>query len=1086
MVNGESGIGAFIEPLVIILILVANATVGVVTETNAEKAIEELKAYEADVATVLRQGRWTVCPASHLVPGDVIEMVVGGRIPADIRICQVLSTEMRIDQSILTGESGSVGKETAAVIVASSNNIGGRVVAQDKINIAFSGTIVTAGRGRGVVIGTGAATAIGKIRDAMAEATEADTPLKKKLDEFGTLLSKVIAVICILVWVVNLPHFNDPLHGSWFGGALYYFKIAVALAVAAIPEGLPAVVTTCLALGTRQMAKRNAIVRKLPSVETLGCTTVICSDKTGTLTTNQMSVVKMAVVGSADGALAGFDVTGTSYAPEGKVYMSYSIGGGGAGGKDSSKTGNNNNNRELGCAADEPALLQLAMTCALCNDSRLQYAAEKGTYQRVGEATEVALRVLCEKIGLPGWQSMPQGLAGLSTRERATYCNDHWEQSFRRVSTLEFSRDRKMMSTLCSLIEGSGAAAASLSSNRAKNINKLVMFTKGAPESVLERCTTALTNGGGGNGGGGAADVVMMTPGLRTSLYSTVTQYAQESALRVLAIAIKKWPDAARSDIKTTDEQELTFVGLVAMQDPPRPEVRMAIKECYDAGIRVVMVTGDNKSTAESVSKQINLLPASLERKTGGGKGGGDDNGSMLMMMSMGQAHSPDQYKSLSGIEFDSLQPDSQEAAAHTMTVFSRVEPSHKSTLVSLLQRQGEIVAMTGDGVNDAPALKKADIGIAMGSGTAVAKHASDMVLADDNFATIVAAVAAGRSIYANTKQFIRYMVSSNIGEVVAIFSAALLGIPECLNPVQLLWVNLVTDGLPATAIGFNKPDSDIMRRPPRRPTEGIVDRWLFTRYMIVGMYVGVATAGGFVWWYLGFEGGPQMTWHQLRDFQHCSTNTTTSTTTVDGGTVVINDSIDCAVFRDSRGASTVAMTVLVIVEMFNALNALSENCSLLVLPPWSNPWLLGAIAVSVILHIIILYTPPLALMFSVVPLSWVEWKMVLMLSAPVVVVDEVLKIITRRNWGGFMGGSGSGGEGTSIDEGMMNSVGVVWGSLGRQAMLRLRSVAGLQGKRRWFGGDGGKKTYDDQGVGGSGTGEGLPLVSLPQRSNDD
>jgi P-type Ca2+ transporter type 2A len=1090
LVNGESGIGAFIEPLVIILILVANATVGVVTETNAEKAIEELKAYEADVATVLRQGRWTVCPASQLVPGDVVEMAVGGRTPADVRICQVLSTELRIDQSILTGESGSVGKETAAVIVGSANdNVGGRVVAQDKINVAFSGTIVTAGRGRGVVIGTGAATAIGKIRDAMAEATEADTPLKKKLDEFGTLLSKVIAVICILVWVVNLPHFNDPLHGSWFGGALYYFKIAVALAVAAIPEGLPAVVTTCLALGTRQMAKRNAIVRTLPSVETLGCTTVICSDKTGTLTTNQMSVVKMAVVRSADGALAGFDVTGTSYAPEGKVYMSNTIGGGG---KDINSSNINNINRELGCAADEPALLQLAMTCALCNDSRLQYASEKGTYQRVGEATEVALRVLCEKIGLPGWQSMPQGLAGLPIRERATYCNDHWEQSFRRVSTLEFSRDRKMMSTLCALIEGSGAAAASLTSSRAKNTNKLVMFTKGAPESVLERCTTALTNGG--SGGGGASDVVMMTPGLRTSLYRTVTQYAQESALRVLALAIKKWPEPARSDIKTTDEQELTFVGLVAMQDPPRPEVRMAIKQCYDAGIRVVMVTGDNKATAESVSKQINLLSGSVERKAGGGKGGddnGDDDTNMLMMMSIGQAHSPDQYKSLSGIEFDALQPDSQEAAAQNMTVFSRVEPSHKSTLVSLLQRQGEIVAMTGDGVNDAPALKKADIGIAMGSGTAVAKHASDMVLADDNFATIVAAVAAGRSIYANTKQFIRYMVSSNIGEVVAIFSAAVLGIPECLNPVQLLWVNLVTDGLPATAIGFNKPDGDIMKRPPRRPTEGIVDRWLFARYMIVGMYVGIATAGGFVWWYLWFEGGPQMTWHQLRDFQHCITTTTTTTSTVDGGTVVMSDVIDCAVFRDSRGASTVAMSVLVIVEMFNALNALSENCSLLVLPPWSNPWLLGAIAVSVILHLIILYTPPLALMFSVVPLSWVEWKMVLVLSAPVVLVDEVLKCVTRRHWGGFMGGNtpggimNGGGEGISGDGGM-NSVGVVLGSLGRQTMLRLRSVAGLQGKRWWFGGDGGKKPYedDDQGVGGNG--EGLPLVALPQRSNDD
>lgn len=912
LLNGESGLGAFIEPAVIVLILIANATVGVITETNAEKAIEELKAYEADVATVLRNTKWTVLPATELVPGDVVELSVGGRVPADVRICQLLTSQMRIDQSILTGESGSVDKDTSPVVTGIKG-----VVSQDKTNVAFSGTVVTAGRARGLVVGTGAATAIGRIRDAMAEASEVETPLKKKLDEFGTLLSKVIAVICILVWVVNLPHFSDPLHGSWFGGALYYFKIAVALAVAAIPEGLPAVVTTCLALGTRQMAKRNAIVRTLPSVETLGCTTIICSDKTGTLTTNQMSVVRICIVAEENGLLHEYSVTGTSYAPEGRVQEQ--------------STG-----EDVPLPADIPALLQVGMTCALCNDSRLQYLPDRGIYQCVGEATEVALRVVSEKIGLPGYQELPSGLARLSRRERATYCNDHWDHSFKRIFTLEFSRDRKMMSCLTENMNAAGQG-------------KLTLFCKGAPESVLQRCTSVLSHGG--------TRVQPMTEGLMKSVLEAVTRYGSREALRVLALAYKNWKEhPSRLDVRREDEQGLTFIGLVAMQDPPRPEVRNAIEECHAAGIRVVMVTGDNKATAESVSRQIGLMDGS--RSEGA--------------------------TSLGGVEFDDLAVESRASAAERLAVFSRVEPSHKSKLVELLQANGHVVAMTGDGVNDAPALKKADIGIAMGSGTAVAKHASDMVLADDNFATIVAAVAAGRSIYANTKQFIRYMVSSNIGEVVAIFSAALLGIPECLNPVQLLWVNLVTDGLPATAIGFNRADPDIMRRAPRRAHEGIVDRWLFARYLIVGTYVGIATASGFIWWFLFYEGGPQMSWTELKDFQHCDAT----------------KGVDCSVFR-SKGPSTVAMSVLVIVEMFNALNALSENASLLQLPPWSNPWLLGAISVSVVLHLIILYTPGLAVMFSVTPLSLPEWRMVLLLSAPVVLVDEFLKLVTRSAYNG-------------------------------------------------------------------------------------
>ncbi|CAL8471661.1 g11203 [Coccomyxa elongata] len=898
LASGESGLSAFIEPLVIVAILVANATVGVVTETNAEKAIEELKAYEADVATALRDGRLTVIPAVDLVPGDVVEIAVGAKVPADLRLIQRFSSTFRVDQSILTGESGSVEKYLEPVRDR-------KAVYQDKTNLLFSGTVVTAGRARAVVVGSGQDTAIGKIRDAMAEAVDEMTPLKKKLDEFGSFLSKVIAVICVLVWVINIPRFGDPVHGNVVEGAIYYFKIAVALAVAAIPEGLPAVVTTCLALGTRKMAKRNAIVRSLPSVETLGCTTVICSDKTGTLTTNQMSVARLAVVQSASGDLLEFRVTGGTYAPEGSVLDAQGA--------------------PVPKPADHTSVLQTAACCALCNDSALSYDPDSGAYQRVGEATEVALRVLAEKVGLAGYANMPGALAHLSRRERTTFCNDYWQHEYHRITALEFSRSRKMMSVRC------------------RRAGKDTLFVKGAPEAIFARCTHVLLDDGSGT--------APMTSALRQALTERVNTYGSHHTLRCLALAFRSISHS-NEQLTEADEAGLTLVGVVGMHDPPRPEAAAAVATCRKAGIRVIVVTGDNKATAEAVCRHVTAM---------------DDDSAGISG-----------YLSLTGTEFSNMSPADQADAVARLNVFSRVEPSHKSLLVDRLREQGHVVAMTGDGVNDAPALKRADIGIAMGSGTAVAKHAADMVLADDNFATIVVAVSEGRAIYANTKQFIRYMVSSNIGEVVAIFSAALIGLPEVLNPVQLLWVNLVTDGLPATALGFNAPDKDIMTSRPRRTEDGIVNRWLFVRYLVIGLYVGAVTCGGFAWWYTLAPGGPRLTWAEVTGSRKCDSEAA------------------CAVFKD-RHPSTVAMTVLVVVEMFNALNALSENNSLLQLPPWSNLWLLGAIALSMALHCFILYVPPAALMFSVTPLSAAEWGAVVWLSFPVILVDEFLKYLTRN-----------------------------------------------------------------------------------------
>ncbi|KAF7830531.1 calcium-transporting ATPase 3, endoplasmic reticulum-type [Senna tora] len=907
LINGETGLMAFLEPSVILMILAANAAVGVITETNAEKALEELRAYQADIATVLRNGNgkhlscYSILPATEIVPGDIVEVSVGCKVPADMRMIEMLSNQVRVDQAILTGESNSVGKELETTTAT-------KAVYQDKTNILFSGTVVVAGRARAIVVGVGHNTAMGSIRDSMLQTEDEVTPLKKKLDEFGTFLAKVIAGICVLVWIVNIGHFRDPSHGGFLSGAIHYFKIAVALAVAAIPEGLPAVVTTCLALGTKRMARLNAIVRSLPSVETLGCTTVICSDKTGTLTTNMMSVVKVCVVHSIKHSpvVAEYSVSGTTYAPEGIIFDSSGM--------------------QLDFPAQQPCLLHTAMCSALCNESTLQYNPDKGKYEKIGESTEVALRVLAEKVGLPGFDSMPSALNILSKHERASYCNHYWQEQFRKIDLLDFSRDRKMMSVLCSR-------------------NQLhVLFSKGAPESIMSRCTTIMCNGDG--------SILPLTADIRAELDSRFQSFAGKETLRCLGLALK-WMPSGQQRLSYDDEKDLTFIGLVGMLDPPRDEVRNAMLSCMTAGIRVIVVTGDNKSTAESLCRKIGAFDHMLEFSE----------------------------HSYTASEFEELSAMQKTLALQRMALFTRVEPSHKRMLVEALQLQNEVVAMTGDGVNDAPALKKADIGIAMGSGTAVAKSASDMVLADDNFASIVAAVAEGRAIYSNTKQFIRYMISSNIGEVVCIFVAAVLGIPDTLAPVQLLWVNLVTDGLPATAIGFNKPDSDVMKAKPRKVNEAVVTGWLFFRYLVIGAYVGLATIAGFIWWFVYSDSGPKLPYTELMKFDTCPTRQTT---------------YPCSIF-DDRHPSTVAMTVLVVVEMFNALNNLSENQSLLVIPPWSNLWLVGSIVLTMLLHILILYVHPLSVLFSVTPLSWDDWMVVLYLSLPVIFIDEVLKFFSRH-----------------------------------------------------------------------------------------
>ncbi|EMS63834.1 Calcium-transporting ATPase 4, endoplasmic reticulum-type [Triticum urartu] len=831
-----------------------------------------------------------------------------------MRVLRLVSSTLRVEQGSLTGETNSVNK-TAHAVPAEDADI------QAKECMVFAGTTVVNGSAVCLVVHTGMATEIGKIHSQIHEASQEDddTPLKKKLNEFGEALTKIIGLICILVWLINVKYFLTFELDGWvprnirfsFEKCTYYFEIAVALAVAAIPEGLPAVITTCLALGTRKMAAKNALVRKLPSVETLGCTTVICSDKTGTLTTNQMSVSKLVAIGDAPGKVRSFKVDGTSYDPrDGKIY-------------------------------DWPAGRM---------DANLEMIAKVAA-------------VLVEKMGVP------EGKNGLSVDPSETLgCCRWWSNAAKRIATLEFDRMRKSMGIIVTSKSGGNT-----------------LLVKGAVETLLERSSHIQLQDG---------SVVPLDEKSRKAILASLHELSTK-ALRCLGFAYKEdlgefatydgeYHPAHKLLLDPANyaaiETDLIFVGLAGLRDPPREEVFDAIEDCRAAGIRVMVITGDNKETAEAICHEIGVF-------------------------------SPDEdisLKSFTGREFMALEDKKTLLRRKGGLLFSRAEPRHKQEIVRLLKEDGEVVAMTGDGVNDAPALKLADIGIAMGiTGTEVAKEASDMVLADDNFSTIVAAVGEGRSIYNNMKAFIRYMISSNIGEVASIFLTSALGIPEGLIPVQLLWVNLVTDGPPATALGFNPPDKDIMKKPPRRSDDSLITPWILFRYLVIGLYVGVATVGIFVIWYthgsfmgidLTGDGHTLVSYSQLSNWGQCSTwdNFTAAPFTAGARTFTFDDN-PCDYFQAGKvKATTLSLSVLVAIEMFNSLNALSEDTSLLRMPPWVNPWLLLAMSVSFGLHFLILYVPFLAQVFGIVPLSLNEWLLVLLVALPVVLIDEVLKFVGR------------------------------------------------------------------------------------------
>ena len=909
----------------ILTILVINSVIAVWQDSHADKALEALMNMQAVECRLLRDGKWSTADSVNLVPGDVVQVKMGDRVPADLRVAELTSVSIMVEEAPLTGESVSVQK----TIKPMGQNV---QLLPDQKNMLFSSTVINYGSAIGIVVYTGMNTAIGRVQDEVKKASEEeeDTPLKKKLNDFGELLTKIIGVICFLVWAMNYSNFFDPIHGSPIKGCIYYFKIAIALAVAAIPEGLPAVITTCLALGTRKMAENNAIIRRLPSVETLGCTTVICSDKTGTLTKNQMCAVEFSFLGASSSDIKTFQIVEKSYDPTAGIT-----------GMSSEIFGKN------------PVLRDIAVVCALNNQASIVF--NEGKFNKQGEPTEAALKVFAEKLGQHDSKFKRTTDA---TKEPEAYSQSLAHQ-YERIATLDFTSERKSMSTV---IKGFAKAGQ----------NSLLL--KGAPERIIEM--SASYKKADGNIANFSADE-------KKKLIAKIDEFAKRG-LRVLGVGIVydggKLSDLTKgnlesklSDISKYAEYERggTFLGFICIRDPPRDEVKGAIEACKTAGIRVIMITGDSKETAVSIAKELRII---------------ENDGPNI---------------SFTGTEFEgfSAERKKQSLEGTTGRVFSRVEPRHKRELVKILIEMGHIVAMTGDGVNDAPALKQAHIGIAMGiTGTEVAKEASDMVLADDNFATIVKAVEEGRSIYSNMKAFIRYLISSNIGEVASIFLTAMLGVPEGFSSVQLLWVNLVTDGPPATALGFNPPDRDVMQKPPRNADDQLISRWTFIRFMVIGVYVGMATVGIFIYWYLyadtSIDGHTLVTWNQLSNWSECP----------NWKDFHVNNTLGldfsqrpCEYFTKGKiKASTLSLSVLVMIEMFNAFNALSEDNSLLVIHPFVNGWLLLAVAASVGSHIFILYVPIMNHIFGIVPLGLYEWKLVVAFAFPVILIDEVLKFFGR------------------------------------------------------------------------------------------
>lgn len=811
-------LGELVDALVILFTVFLAGVLGFVQEYRAEESIKLLKSLTSPEALVVRNGKEVKVLSSLLVPGDILILQAGDRIPADARLLEAQS--LKIDESSLTGESVPVEKSIKILLPETPQ--------PDRKNMAYTGTSVTYGRGKAVITATGMSTAFGKLAGLLGEIERERTPLQEKLDQFGRWLGAATLIVVAFVAVLGIFKGFDPFEMFLWG---------VALAVAAIPEALPAVVTVGLALGVRRMVKRHALVRKLPSVETLGSTNIICTDKTGTLTQNKMTVEKVYVNRTM------LSVTGNGYEPVGDFF------------KDGQPV------------SEDIHLHKLLVTGALCNDAGL--VEEEGIGDIIGDPTEGALVVAAAKKGI--WRP-------------------DLELGHRRIGEVPFSSERKMMTTLNASEEG------------------LYAYSKGAPEVILG-CCTKIFHGG---------QEKELTPEIRKEILDTVNEMANQT-LRVMGFAYRQVPE---NIVPENAEREMVFAGLMGMRDPPREEVKVAIATCTDAGIRTVMITGDHKTTAFAIAREIGIYR----------------EGDLV----------------LTGTELDALGDKEFEDMVEKVSVYARVYPEHKLKVVNALKKKGYIVAMTGDGVNDAPALKAADMGIAMGiTGTEVSKEASSMILTDDNFASIVSAVEEGRNILKNIKNFIAYGLTCHIGVVLIVLVGVLAWQILPVIAVQILWINLITDGLPPMALSLEAPDRGLMKQKPRKSTEGLVSRRMLIASLGLGALIAVQSLGVLSW---ALEEGMPLPKIQ-----------------------------------------TLIFTLVVISLMFNAFNWRSDRLSVFSLGIFTNRPLIYAVLSTVLLQLAAIYVPVLQTAFRTVPLSLSDWGMIIPLASTTLIVMEVAKYLERR-----------------------------------------------------------------------------------------
>ena len=816
------------DALTIIVIVVLNAVLGFVQEFKAERSFAALQKMTAPRGKVLRGGLRQEIPAWQVVPGDLILLEAGDRVCADVRLIE--AGALKVDESPLTGESTPVDKETTTLKVLPSS-LG------DVRNMVFKGTLIVNGQGLGVAVATGMQTEMGRIASLMQEAETGSTPLQKRLAKLGKYLVAACFLLCL----------GLALLGLWRGEELYkMFMAGISLAVAAIPEGLPAIVTISLALGVQRMARRKAIVRRLPAVETLGCATVICADKTGTITQNRLTVKKIYTEGRF------YNVEGEGDDLRGGIY---------AAGKRID-------------ASPEAGMEQMFLGMTLCNNAFLPRAWRRGRFKdETLSAGSGPVRGPSQEL----LQGDPLERALLICAAKAGFWKEELEEKYLRIKEFPFNADRKCMSVIYQ-----------------KGTEKVV-YVKGAPESLLEKSAYLLEGG----------RVRPLSSGDRQRILSRVDEMAAE-ALRTLAVAYRILPEQAEPTKASEVEAELIFAGFCGMIDPPRPAVFKAIQSCIRAGIAIKMITGDHRHTAMAIGQKTGILrPGS---------------------------------KVITEEELDHLSQKELFRDIDSFAIFARVNPEHKLRIVRCLKARGHIVAMTGDGVNDAPAVKEADIGIAMGStGTEVTKEAASLILADDNFKTIVAAVEEGRNIYENIRKFIRFLLGCNFGEILTMFLAMVLGLPLPLRPIQILWVNLVTDGLPAIALGLEPPEDDVMQDPPRSPQEGILGRGLWRKILFRGITVGVTSVFIFAL--------------ALRQTE-----------------VLIY-------------AQTMALSTLILTQLFHVFECRSERRTVWETSPGQNWALVGAVIFSIFLLIIIVYHPFLQAVFKTYPLRGQDWYLIFVVS---------------------------------------------------------------------------------------------------------